>query len=71
MRTAGQLRFAPGGAVVGIDMTVALKLAEALGYDVSAVADLLPECEAGLLDGLARLREENEPGESERDRLAH
>ena len=42
-------------------MTVVLKLAEVLGYDVSVVADLLPEGEAGLLEGLARLREENEP----------
>jgi hypothetical protein len=47
--------------VVGIDFSVALKLAEALGYDVSAVADLMPEAESGLLEGLARLREENEP----------
>ncbi|WP_423838842.1 DUF7697 family protein [Thalassospira alkalitolerans] len=58
---AGQLRFTPGGAVVGIDMNIALTFAEALGFDVSAVADLLPEAEAGLLEGLARLREENEP----------
>ena len=60
MRIAGQLRFAPGGAVVGLDMAVALKIAEALGYDIAAVADLLPEAEAGLLEGLARLRTENE-----------
>ncbi|MBI4968173.1 MAG: hypothetical protein HZC25_08665 [Rhodospirillales bacterium] len=52
LRVAGQLRFAPGGAVVGIDMAVALKFAEALGYDSAAVADLLPEGEAGLLEGL-------------------
>jgi hypothetical protein len=47
--------------VLGIDMGVALKFAEALGYDLAAMADLLPEAEAGLLEGLARLREENEP----------
>ncbi len=41
-------------------MGVALKFAEVLGFDVSAVADLLPEGEAGLLEGLARLRTENE-----------
>lgn len=33
-------------------MAVALKFAEALGYDSAAVADLLPEGEAGLLEGL-------------------
>ena len=58
LRCAGQLRFAPGGAVIGIDMGVALKFAEALGYDLAAVADLLPEAEAGLLEGFARLKRE-------------
>jgi hypothetical protein len=47
--------------VLGVDMGVALKIAEALGYDLAAIADLLPEGEAGLLEGLARLREENGP----------
>jgi len=42
-------------------MGVALKLAEVLGFDVSAVAGLLPDAEAGLLEGLIQLREENEP----------
>ena len=42
-------------------MGIALKIAEALGYDITAVADLLPEAEAGLLEGLARLRTKNEP----------
>lgn len=42
-------------------MGLALHLAETLGYDVPAIADLLPEAEAGLLEGLARLRAEGEP----------
>ncbi len=42
-------------------MAIALKFAEVLGFNVSAVAELLPEAEAGVLEGLARLREENEP----------
>ena len=42
-------------------MNVALRLSDALGFDTAAVADLLPEAEAGLLEGLARIREENEP----------
>jgi hypothetical protein len=41
-------------------MGVALKITEALGYDTTAVADLLPEGEAGLLEGLARQRSESE-----------
>jgi hypothetical protein len=60
LRIAGQLRFAPGGSVLGIDLTVALKMAEALGYDTAAVAELLPDVEAGLLEGLARLRTDRE-----------
>ncbi|MBM3950760.1 MAG: hypothetical protein FJ311_04830 [Rhodospirillales bacterium] len=59
LRVAGQLRFAPNGAVTGIDLGLALHMAEALGYDV-AVADLLPDAEAGLLEGLARLRAGND-----------
>ncbi|CAA6605810.1 hypothetical protein MTBLM1_70026 [Rhodospirillaceae bacterium LM-1] len=39
-------------------MGITLKVAEALGYDSAAVADLLPEAEAGLLEGLARLKSE-------------
>ena len=42
-------------------MGIALKIAEALGYDLAAVVDLLPEAESGLLEGLARQRTENDP----------
>lgn len=42
-------------------MNAALKFAEALGYDTAAVADLLPEAETGLLEGLARLKSEENP----------
>jgi len=58
LRIAGQLRFAPGGAVTGIDLGVAMHMAEALGYDVAAVADLLPDAEAGLLEGLKNQKAE-------------
>lgn len=60
LRCASQPRFAPNGAAVGIDIGLALLLAEALGYDLTAVADLLPGAEAGLLDGIARLRNESD-----------
>ncbi len=42
--------------VTGIDLAAALKLAEACGYDLAALAELLPAGEAGLLDGIARQR---------------
>lgn len=42
--------------VTGIDFAAALKLAEACGYDLAALAELLPAGEAGLLDGIARQR---------------
>jgi hypothetical protein len=43
--------------VVGIDMNVALRLSDALGFDTVAVANLLPQAEAGLLEGLNRLNQ--------------
>jgi hypothetical protein len=61
LRVAGQIRVAPGGVVIGIDMGTAMHMAEALGFDIAAVTDLLPDAEAGLLEGLARLRAENDP----------
>lgn len=42
--------------VTGIDLAAALKLGEACGYDLAALAELLPAGEAGLLDGIARQR---------------
>lgn len=45
MRLGGQLRVAPR-AIIGWDMNAALAMARALGIDVRAVAELLPEIEA-------------------------
>lgn len=50
-RSSGQLRIAPG-AVIGIDIGVALSLGEALGYDLQALAELLPAGEAGMVKAL-------------------
>lgn len=61
MRVAGQLRFAPGGAVIGIDMGLAISLTGALGYDTAVVADLLPEAEAELVKTLNERLPEGEP----------
>ena len=48
----GQLRLAPSGHVVGIDMGVALRLGAARGCDVAVLAELLPAAEAGLVEAL-------------------
>jgi hypothetical protein len=52
MRCAGQLRLAPNGRVLGLDLAACLHLAEASGLDTHAIALLRPACEAGLLEGL-------------------
>jgi hypothetical protein len=48
----GQLRLAPSGHVVGIDMDVALSLASARGCDLAVLSELLPAAEAGLVEAL-------------------
>ena len=45
MRLGGQLRAIPG-AILGWDMTAAIVLADALGADRAAAAELLPAVEA-------------------------
>lgn len=47
----GQLRVVPG-AVLGLDMTAALAMTQALGVDTPVAAELLPEIEAMLVRGL-------------------
>ena len=48
----GQLRLAPSGHVIGIDMDVALVLAAARGHDLVVLSELLPAAEAGLVEAL-------------------
>jgi protein-L-isoaspartate O-methyltransferase len=48
----GQLRLAPSGQVVGIEMDAALKIGTARGYDVAVLSELLPAVEAGLVEAL-------------------
>jgi hypothetical protein len=48
----GQLRLAPSGHVVGIDMHGALQLAVARGYDLALLSELLLAAEVGLLEAL-------------------
>ena len=52
-RCACQLRLAPNASVViGLDLSAAIALATALGYDARSVAELLPAAEAGLITAL-------------------
>jgi hypothetical protein len=48
----GQLRLAPNGHVIGIDMHAALRMAEARGGDLAALSELLPAAETGLVEAL-------------------
>jgi hypothetical protein len=48
----GQLRLAPSGRVVGIDMSAALKIGVARGHDLTVLSELLPAAEAGLVEAL-------------------
>lgn len=72
----GQVRLAGiSGAVTGIDMAAVFALAAAQGYDVRAMAVLLPAIEAGLVkafnarsddargDSPARGRADSDPNE--------
>jgi hypothetical protein len=48
-----QLRLAPSGHVVGIDMDAALKIGAARGCDLEVLSELLPAAEAGLVEACA------------------
>jgi len=49
----GQLRLAPTGHLIGIDMDAALKLGAARDPDIAVLSELLPAAEAGLVDALS------------------
>ena len=48
----GQVRLAPGGNVIGIDMSSALKLGAARGSNLAVLSELLPAAEAGFVGAL-------------------
>jgi hypothetical protein len=48
----GQLRLAPSGQMIGIDMNAALKIGAARGSDLAVLSELLPAAEAGLVDAV-------------------
>jgi hypothetical protein len=48
----GQIRLAPSGHIIGIDMHAALKMGAARGDDITVLAEVLPAAEAGLVEAL-------------------
>jgi hypothetical protein len=48
----GQVRLAPTGNVIGIDMDAALKIGAARGNDLAVLSELLPAAEAGFIEAL-------------------
>ena len=48
----GQLRLAPSGHVIGIDMNAVLKIGAARRSDLAVLSQLLPAAEAGLAEAL-------------------
>ena len=47
-----QLRLAPSGQVLGIDMNAALRIGAARGFDLAVLSGLLAAAEAGLVEAL-------------------
>jgi hypothetical protein len=54
IRCGGQLRLASNACVIGLDLTAAIALATALGYDIRSVVELLPAAEAGMVAAINR-----------------
>jgi hypothetical protein len=50
LTSQGQLRLAPSGHVIGIDMNAALKIGAARGRNLEVLSELLPAAEAGLVE---------------------
>jgi hypothetical protein len=48
----GQLRLAPSGHVMGIDINAALRLAAGCGCDLATLSELLLAAEAGFVEAL-------------------
>jgi hypothetical protein len=60
LKSASQLRAVPGAAI-GLDLGAGLRLGESLGYDLAALAELLPAAETGLIEGLNRRLSDRTP----------
>jgi len=46
----GQLRFAPSGQVIGLELSTALEIGAARGCEPGVVSELLQAAEAGLIE---------------------
>jgi len=64
LKSASQLRVVPGAAI-GLDLGAGIRLGESLGYDLAALAELLPAGEAGLIEGLNRRLSDRTPDTSQ------
>jgi hypothetical protein len=53
MACQGQLRLAPSGHVIGMDLHAALRIAAARGCDLAVLSGLLPGAEAGVIEALS------------------
>jgi hypothetical protein len=53
LASQGQLRLAPSGHVIGIDMDAALNMAAARGCDLAVLSELLAAAVAGLVEALS------------------
>jgi hypothetical protein len=49
----GQLRLAPSGRVIGIDMDAVFTFAAARDHDLAVLSELLPAAAAGLVEALS------------------
>ena len=57
LASQGQIRLAPSGQVIGIDISTALELGAARGCDLAVLSQLLPAAEVGLVEALAGVRQ--------------
>jgi hypothetical protein len=60
LASQGQLRLAPSGHMIGIDMDAALKISAAREYDLAVLSELLPAAEAGFVEASCARR--GDPG---------
>lgn len=59
MASLGQLRVSPSGRIVGIELAAAFAVAQARGYDLATVSELLQEAEAILVQSLNEKSEDH------------
>jgi len=58
----GQIRVAGMGGAIGLDLAAVLELGRLRGCDAVAMAELMPDCETGLVAGLNKKTDEGASG---------